>query len=129
MLAFNFVSRAIAYRRIAQGLSRSLLAFSSFMREYLDKAIKTNQCAQHVDDIGIAANDTKQLCAKVRTVFQCVRNAGLKLTMSKCHLGVKEVDFLGHIITPVGISPEADKVRKSYPNYDSPNPKKHFNGR
>ena len=28
------------------------------MREYLDKAIKADQCAQYVDDIGIAANDS-----------------------------------------------------------------------
>ena len=32
MLAFNFASRTFAYRRLAQGLSRSLSAFSSFMR-------------------------------------------------------------------------------------------------
>ena len=95
MLAFNFASRTFAYRRLAQGLSRSLSAFSSFMREYLDKAIKADQCAQYVDDIGIAANDLKQLCANIRTVFECIRNAGLKLTMSKCHFGVKQVDFLG----------------------------------
>ena len=110
MLAFNFASRTFAYRRLAQGLSRSLSAFSSFMREYLDKAIKADQCAQYVDDIGIAANDLKQLCANIRTVFECIRNAGLKLTMSKCHFGVKQVDFLGRTITPVGVAPQADKV-------------------
>ena len=110
MLAFNFASRTFAYRRLAQGLSRSLSAFSSFMREYLDKAIKADQCAQYVDDIGIAANDSKQLCANIKTVFECIRNAGLKLSMSKCHFGVKQVDFLGRTITPHGVAPQADKV-------------------
>ena len=33
MVAFNFASRIFAYRRLAQGLSRSVSAFSSFMRE------------------------------------------------------------------------------------------------
>ena len=42
MLAFNFASRTFAYRRLAQSLSRSLSAFSSFMREYLDKVIKAD---------------------------------------------------------------------------------------
>ena len=32
MLAFNFASRTFAYKRLAQGLSRSASAFSSFMR-------------------------------------------------------------------------------------------------
>ena len=40
MLAFNFARRTFAYRRLAQRLSRSLSAISSFMSEYLDKAIK-----------------------------------------------------------------------------------------
>ena len=46
MLAFNFVSGTFAYKRLAQGLSRSVSAFSSFMREYLDPVVKVDQCAQ-----------------------------------------------------------------------------------
>ena len=60
MLAFNFATRTFAYRRLAPGLSRAPSAFSSSMREYLDKVIKADQCAQYVDDIvGIAANDNE----------------------------------------------------------------------
>ena len=40
MLAFSFASRTFAYRRLAQGLRRSVSAFSSFMREYLDPVVK-----------------------------------------------------------------------------------------
>ena len=80
------------------------------MREYLDRAIKAKQCAQYVDDIGIAANDTKQLCINIKTVFECIRNAGLKLSMSKYHFGVEQVDFLRRTITPNGVAPQADKV-------------------
>ena len=111
MLAFNFASRTFAYRRLAQGLSRSLSAFSSFMREYLNKAIKADQCAQCVDDIGIAANDTKQLGTNIKTVFECIRNAGLKLSMSKCQFGVKQNDFLARTIPPDGVGPQFDKVK------------------
>ena len=46
LLAFNFASRTFAYRRLAQGLSRSLSAISSFIREHLDLVIKADQCAQ-----------------------------------------------------------------------------------
>ena len=64
-----------------------------------------------MDDIGIAANDTKQLCTNIRTVFEYIRNAGLKLSMSKFHFGVKQVDFLGRKITPQGVALQADKVK------------------
>ena len=59
LLAFNFASKTLAYRRLAQGLSRSLTAFSSFIRKYLDPVIKADQCAQYFDDIGIAAKTTE----------------------------------------------------------------------
>ena len=73
MLAFNFASRKFAYRRLAQGLSRALSAISSFMRDYLDKVIKVDQCAQYVDDIGIAAIDADHLTANLRATFKCIQ--------------------------------------------------------
>ena len=114
LLAFNFASRTFAYRRLAQGLSRSLSAFSSFIREYLDPVVKADQCAQYVDDIGIAANTPEQLIKNLRAVFQCLRKAALKLSMTKCHFGVQEVDFLGRTITTKGVAPQKQKIpRKS----------------
>ena len=82
MLAFNFASRTFAYKRLAQGLSRSVSPFSSFMRHYLNPVVKADQCAQYVDDIGIAANNAMAFTRNIRAVFKCIRNAGLKLTIS-----------------------------------------------
>ena len=110
MLAFNFASRTFAYRRLAQGLSRALSAFSSFMREYLDSVIKADQCAQYVDDIGIAANDAEHLIKNLRATFECIREAGLKLKMHKCHFGATEIDFLGRTITPEGVKPQKERI-------------------
>ena len=75
MLDFNFGSRTFAYKRLAQGLSRSVYAFSSFMREYLDPVVKADQCAQYVDDFGIAANIATDLTRNIRAVFKCIRQA------------------------------------------------------
>ena len=111
MLAFNFASRTFAYKRPAQGLSRSVSAFSSFMREYLDPVVKADQCAQYVDDIGIAANNATDLTRNIRAVFQCIRNAGLKLTFEKCRFGVRQVEFLGRTISSEGVSPQAHKIQ------------------
>ena len=111
MLAFNFASRTFAYKRLAQGLSRSVSAFSSFMREYLDPVVKADQCAQYVDDIGIAANNATDLTRNIRAVFQCIRNAGLKLTIEKCHFGVRQVEFLGRTISSERVSPQAHIIQ------------------
>ena len=124
LLAFNFASKTFAYRRLAQGLSRSLSAFSSFIREYLDPVIKADQCAQHVDGSGIAANTPEQLIKNLRTVFQCLRKAGLKLSMAKCHFGVQEVDFLGRTITTKGVAPHKQKITKFFEKVEFPRSKK-----
>ena len=69
MLAFNFARRTFAYKRLAQGLKRSVSASSSFMRECLDPVVKADQCAQYVDDIGIAANNAMVLPRNIRAVL------------------------------------------------------------
>ena len=68
VLASNFPSRTIGYKRHAQGLNRSVFAFSSFMREYLDPVVKADQCAQYVDDIGIAANNATDFIRNIWAV-------------------------------------------------------------
>ena len=126
LFAFNFASRTFAYQRLTQRLSRSLSAFSSFIREYLDPAIKADQCAQYVDDIGIAANTPEQLIKNLRAVFQCLRKAGLKLSIAKCHFGVQEVGFFGRTITTKGVAPQKQKVTKFLERVKFPRSKKAF---
>ena len=78
----------------------------------LDPVIQADQCAQYFDDIGIAANTPEQLIKNLQAVFKCLRKAGLKLSMTKCHFGVQEVDFLGRTITTKGLAPQKQKIAK-----------------
>ena len=126
MLAFNFASRTFAYKRLAQGLSRSVSALSSFMREYLDPVVKADQCAQYVDDIGIAANNATDLPRNIRAVFKCIRQAGLKLTVEKSHFDVRQVEFLGRKFHQKESHRELGKFKISLIKVDSPNQKRHY---
>ena len=94
------------------------------MREYLDPVVKADQCAQYVDDIGIAANNATDLTRNIRAVFKCIRKAGLKLTIEKCHFGVRQVEFLGRTISPEGISPQARKIQNFLAKLRFPKSKK-----
>ena len=111
MFAFFFASRNFAYRRLAQGLSRYVSAFSSYMREYLDPVVKADQCAQYVDIFRIAATNATDLTRDIRAVFKCIRNAGLKLTIQKCHFGVRQVEFLSRTISSEGVLPQSHKIQ------------------
>ena len=119
-MALNFASRTFAYKRLAQGLSRSVSAFSSFMRHYLEPIIKADLCAQYMDDIGIAGKTADEFIDNLEAVFQKIREAGLKLSMSKFQFGVQEIEFLGRTVTPKRISPINGKVEKFLNNLSIP---------
>ena len=123
-LAFNFASRTFAYKRLAQGISRSVSAFSSFMREYLDPVVKADQCAEYVDGIGIAANNATDLTRNIRAFFKFTCQGGLKLTTEKCHLGVRQVEFLGGTISSEGALPQTHKIQNFLNKLKFPKSKK-----
>ena len=117
---FQFCQQNFDTKKFAQGLSRAHSAFSRFMSEYLDKVIKADQCAQYVDDIGIAANDAEQLINNLRATFQWLQRAGRKLTMHKCQFAATEIDFLGRTIAPAGVKPQRSRVQNFLENTKFP---------
>ena len=126
VLAFNFASRTFACKRLAQGLSRSVSAFSSFMIELLDPVVKADQCAQYVDDIGIATNNATDLTRSIRAVLQCIHNAVLKLTIEEGHFGATQVEFLRKSISSQGVSPQTHKIQNFLNKLRFPKSKKAF---
>ena len=112
LAAFNFASRTFAYQKLAPAVSRSLSVFSSFIREFLNLVMKTDQCAQYVDSFDIAANTPHQLINNLRAVFQCLTKAGLQHRMAICHLGSQEVDLPRRTIPTKGVGPQKQKITK-----------------
>ena len=112
LLAFNFASRTYAYKCLAQGLSKSMTGFSSFIRHYLDQCLAANICTQYMDYIGSGVETFEELIPNLRQIFECVRKSGLKLSPGKCEFGVQKITFLGKVITPAGIQPERERIKK-----------------
>ena len=63
------------------------------MREYLDPVVKSDQCAQCVVDIGIAASNATDLTRNFRAVFHLIRNIGLKVAIKSFILESGKVNF------------------------------------
>ena len=110
LLAFNFGSRTYAYKYLAQGLSKSVTGFSSFIRHYLDPCLTADLCTQFMDDIGSAVNNFQDLTPTLQKIFECIRRSGLTFSPKKCEIGTQRMKFLGNIVTPMGVSPEKVKI-------------------
>ena len=65
----------------------------------------------YIDDILVSGQTFQEQLDNLEQVFQCLRNAKLKLSPKKCHLFQKQVKYLGHIISQNGVSTDPEKVK------------------
>ena len=110
LLAFNFGGRTFAFKRLAQGLSRSPTAFSSCVSKHLQSCIAADKCFVYFDDLGSGAEDGITLIKNLEHIFACIQKSGFKLSI-KCQFGIKKIKFTEHVIKP-----NREKVEKFLAN-------------
>jgi hypothetical protein len=74
--------------------------------EYLDKFVVV-----FIDDILVYSKTKEEHAKHLRLVFQKLREHKLYAKRSKCEFWLKEVAFLGHVVSNGGISVDPSKVK------------------
>ena len=69
-----------------------------------------NWCLIYLDDIIVFAKTQQEAITRLGTVFQKLREAGLKLQPSKCELFKTSLLYLGYIVSEDGIRTDPKKV-------------------
>ena len=71
----------------------------------------------YIDDILVATPTLEEHDASLRETFQRLSHHGIIVNRHKCVLGVPQLVFLGHLITPEGIAPLPARVEavRDYP--------------
>ena len=64
----------------------------------------------YLDDIIVFSSTFEEHLERLDQVFSCLRQHGLKVKPSKCHLLQQEVKYLGHIVSAKGISADPEKI-------------------
>ena len=88
------------------GLAQAPAYFQLLMNKVL-KGLKF--AMTYLDNIIIFSKNESQHLEHLETVFSCLREAGLKMKWSKCDFK-SEIHYLGHLISPEGISPLPNKL-------------------
>src|SRR4051812_43076423 len=66
----------------------------------------------YLDDLNIFSRTFEEHLTHLRTVFDRLKQAGLKLNPEKCRFVSPELTFLGHVIDKQGIRTDPDKIEK-----------------
>ena len=102
------------------GLVNAPATFSRLMRRVL-KDLPC--CDNYIDDILIHTQSWDQHLAILKGLFERLRSANLTAKPSKCLVGAKSLDFLGHVVGQGILQPQSDKV-ESIMEADIPKTKK-----
>jgi hypothetical protein len=89
------------FKRMPFGLCNAPATYSRLMHIVL-RQIPTEQALSYLDDTLVHSVDFPQHCENLRRVLVAHREAGLKLQPSKCHFFLKEVEYLGHMVSEQG---------------------------
>lgn len=107
--AFNTPSGHYHWTRMPMGLVNSAAVWQRTADVVL-AGLLGKICYVYLDDIIIYSNSLEEHLEDLKTVFQRVRAAGLKLKPSKCQFLKPEVKYLGHIVSAEGVRPDPAKI-------------------
>lgn len=96
------------YKRLNFGVSSAPEIYQSIIRQAL---CGLEGVVNLSDDILCFADSMEEHDKRLEKLFQRLRELGLTLNKRKCHFCVNRVTFMGHVLTPGGISPDEVKVK------------------
>ena len=96
-------------KRMPFGATKTPATFQRMMETCLGD-LHLNWCLIYLDDIIVFAKTQQEAITRLGTVFQKLREAGLKLQPLKCELFKTSLLYLGHIVSEDGIRTDPKKV-------------------
>lgn len=105
--AFYALGKTFYPRRMPMGCMQSSYFLHLVMRKVLGDLENVHVYA---DDILLTSSSTEEHYQLLHSVLARLRAAGLKLAPGKCRLFQTKLKYLGHQITPEGVSIDPDRV-------------------
>jgi len=106
-----FICHRGTYRfpRMPFGMCNAPATFQRLMDTVL-RNLNFEICLAYLDDVILFSRDLPSHMERLNKLFQRLREANLKLKISKCHILQKKVTFLGYSISQHGVGTDPDKI-------------------
>ena len=85
------------------GLTNAPATFQSYINEVL-RTYLDEFCVAYIDDILIYSRTLEEHIEHVRKILKKLLEHGLYVKLEKCQFHVQEIEFLGYILSPEGVS-------------------------
>ena len=81
-------------------------------QEVMEKVLKdlSGDLEVYIDNIGLFSRDWNSHIDLLDKVCERLKDNGFSVNPLKCAFGIKESDFLGHWLTPMGVKPSRKKI-------------------
>lgn len=114
--AFATHSGLFEFRKMPFGLANAPSTFQRLMHAVL-RGLHYEICLVYLDDIIIFSRTFEDHLAHLNDVFSRLRSANVRLKPSKCSFARSSVEYLGHVVSRDGITPDPSKIRavKEFP--------------
>ena len=116
--AFIVDNNVYEWNRLAFGLTNAPGTFQRLMN-YVLRDVIGKICLVYLDDIIVFSRTVEGHLKNLKIIFDLLRKANLKLKLSKCKFLEKCVQYLGHVISAEGTSPDPGKI-EAIKNYAPP---------
>ena len=120
--AFSTPFGLFEFRVMPFGLKNALSVFQRLMQQVLcgvNPESGPSFVAAYIDDLLIFSVSLQEHLDHLRQVIHRLREVGLKVNPGKCQFIRSEVEYLGHVITPVGLRPNS-KLVEAVRDYSPP---------
>ena len=107
--AFATYSGLYEFRKMPFGLVNAPATFQRLMEAVL-AGLARDGVLVYLDDVLVVGRTLEEHNRKLSTVFQMIRDAGLRLKPKKCRFAQEEVEYLGHVISAGGVRTDTKKV-------------------
>ena len=108
--AFTDGRRLFQWKRMPFGLRTAPSTFQRMVNLVLASVLGKHSLA-YLDDIIIFSKTFEDHLVHLSETLSLLRKAGFKLNIEKCNFCVKELKFLGFLVSSEGISPDPEKVK------------------